>query len=168
MPSNATAVKAETDSRTPLEVALAVAERFMQITPPRDTYMYQKGRNGLLDLWEATQESRFLDFYLATNDEDPPGFDWRLYQLTGESRWRAGAEELGERFLNDPRRDREGALLDPRGRYTVDVFSSHFTQPIIFGHLLEDPRFFDEAAHLFDIYRFMRLARPPQGFTQDY
>ena len=125
----------------------------MKVSPPPRTYMYHRGLAGLLDLWEATREQRYLDFYLGHYGTDKSRFDWRLWEATGDPRWAAGAEELGEKFLADPRRDREGALLDPRGRYTVDVFSYHFSMPIIFGHLLNDHRYFDEAMHLFEINR---------------
>ena len=145
------------DERPPLKVGLAVAERFMKISPPRETYMYHIGLQGLLDLWEAAGEARLLDFYLDRYGR-VPRFDWALYTLTREERWLEGARELGEQFLADPRRDREGALLDPRGRYTVDVLSGQFTTPIIFGHVLGDDRYFDEAARLLEIN---------QGYLED-
>ncbi len=145
------------DKRSPLEIASAIAERFMNL-PPRRTYMYGFGLIGVLELWSATREQRYLDFYLAQRelayeDTGEPRFDWHLWAATGDSRWIEGAEELGEKFLAEPRRDREGALLDPRGRYTVDVFSGYISEPIVFGHLLGDHRFFDEAVRQYEIYR---------------
>ena len=152
MDVDASVPKTPLDERSPLEVGLAVAERFMKISPSRETYMYHVGLQGLLDLWEATGEARLLDFYLNHYGREPR-FDWSLYTLTREQQWLEGVQELGEQFLTDPRRDREGALLDPRGRYTVDVLSGQFTTPIIFGHVLGDVRYFDEAARLLEINR---------------
>ena len=142
------------DKRSPLETAEAIAERFMKIAPPvPPTYMYNIGVSGILDLWEATQEQRYLDFYLAHHEKHGPQFDWPLYTATGDSRWIEGAEEIAEKFLANPQRDREGALVDGRGRYTIDIFSGQLTMPIIYGHLLNDHRYFDEAAWLFEVYR---------------
>jgi rhamnogalacturonyl hydrolase YesR len=132
-------------------VAIAIADRFMKIQFRNPDYMFDVGLAGLLDVYEATREQRYLDFYLAKVAPAKSAFDWRLYELTQDRRWLEGVEERAEKFLADPRRDREGALLDPRGRYTVDVFSGQFTFPIIYGHLLRDHRFFDEAAKLLEI-----------------
>mgnify|MGYP005835790083 CR=1 FL=1 len=140
----------------PLELAVAIAERFMKIHPPPRTYMYHFGLLGLLHLWEATREQRYLDFYLAAKGAaggKEPVFDWFLYSATGDRRWVDGAAEVGERLLADPRRDRDGALLDPRGRYTVDVLSYYFSMPITLGHVLKDGRYFDEAERQYRIYR---------------
>jgi len=140
------------DAREPLEVAAAIAGRFMKLQP-RPTYMYQRGLMGLLDLWEATGEQRYLDFYMAQCKAGEAHFDWLLWLATGDQRWLHGARERAEQFLADPRRDREGVLLDPRGRYTIDVFSGHLALAIVCGHVLKDHRFFDEASRLFEINR---------------
>jgi rhamnogalacturonyl hydrolase YesR len=135
---------------------MTVAERFMRIDPPPRTYMYHLGLSGLLDLYTATGEQRLLDFVLAhraRHDGKRPGFDWRLYAATGDPQWLEGVKEAGEQWLADPRRDRDGALLDPRGRYTIDIVSGLATQPVIFGHLLKDHRYFDEAGLQLDIAR---------------
>lgn len=141
--------------RPPLDIGMAVAGRFMSIDPPPSTYMYHLGITGLLDLYEAGGDARLLDFVLAFHERrsGAGGFDWRLYRATGDARWLDGAREAGEAFLANPRRDREGALLDPRGRYTVDIVSGLATVPVIYGHLLHDHRYFDEA------YRQLQLAR---------
>jgi len=133
--------------RDPLSVGMSVAERFMSIDPPPQTYMYHLGLSGLLDLHAATGEGRLLDFVLdhRRRQQGWGRFDWSLYQATGDSSWLEGAEEAGEAWLANPRRDREGALLDPRGRYTIDIVSGLATQPVIFGHVLKDSRYFDEA-----------------------
>jgi len=141
--------------RDPLAVGMAVAERFMRIDPPPQTYMYHLGLSGLLDLYAATGEERLLAFVLAhrARHDGKAGFDWRLYAVTGDPQWLEGAQEAGEAWLANPRRDREGALLDPRGRYTIDIVSGLATQPIIFGYVLKDSRYFDEAYLQLDIAR---------------
>jgi len=127
----------------------------MRIDPPPRTYMYHLGLNGLLDLHQATGEGRLLDFVLEHRRKnlDWGRFDWNLYLATGDPCWLAGAQEAGEKWLADPRRDRDGALLDPRGRYTIDIVSGLAIQPVIFGHVLKDPRYFDEAFLQLDIAR---------------
>ena len=141
------------DNRSPLDVARAIAGRFMKIRHANPDYMRSVGMSGILELYGVTKEQRYLDCYLADMDKRGPKFDWRLCQITGDRQWIADAEEYGEKFLADPRRDREGALLDPRGRYTVDVFSGQFSIPLVLGHLLRDHRYFDEAARLLEINR---------------
>jgi len=143
--------RATPDTRTPLEVATLIAKRFMRIDPPRSTYMYHLGLAALIDLYEATRDEKYLDFYLSQMPSKEKAFNWRLYQVTGDKEWLKGAQEQGERFLANPRRDSEGSLLDPRGRYTVDVFSYYLHYPILFGHVLKDHRYFDEAVKQYDI-----------------
>lgn len=138
----------------PLDVGLRVADRFMRIDPPRETYMYHLGLNGLLDLYEATREARLLNFVLDhRRKQSGGGFDWNLYRVTGDTAWLEGARAAGEQWLAEPRRDVEGALLDPRGRYTIDIVSGLATVPIIYGHILDDSRFFDEAWLQLDVAR---------------
>lgn len=146
--------------REPVTIGMAVAERFMRIDPPPQTYMYHLGLSGLLDLYEATGEGRLLEFVLEHRRKHQAWgrFDWTLYRLTGDACWLEGALEAGERWLADPRRDRDGALLDPRGRYTIDIVSGLATQPVIFGHVLRDHRYFDEA------YLQLEIAR---GYLED-
>lgn len=139
------------DPRNPLDVAYAIAARFMRIKP-RPTYMYSVGLLGVLELYEVTRDMKYLDFYLAHAGAGPR-FDWWLYRATGDSKWLTGAEAAGEQFLADARRDREGALLDPRGRYTIDILSHYFATPVIYGHVLKDARYFDEAWRQFEINR---------------
>jgi rhamnogalacturonyl hydrolase YesR len=134
-----------------LAVATAIASRFMRI-PPNASYMWHVGRQGILDLFEATGDQAYLDFYLQTGDAKTR-FDWRLHAVTGDRRWLEGAEEAGAAYLADARRDREGSKLDPSGRYTVDVLSGHFTLPVVLGSLLDDPRYFDDAWRTFEIHR---------------
>jgi rhamnogalacturonyl hydrolase YesR len=139
-------------SRPPLDVAAAIAARFMKIQRESLDYMYGVGLRGILDLYEATQDRKYLDFCLSYAGRKPR-FDLDLYRATGDPRWLTGAAETGEKFLAEPRRDREGALLDPRGRYTVDVLSGLFTYPVLLGHVLKDHRFFDEAQRQFEIHQ---------------
>jgi len=141
------------DKRSPLETAVAIAERFMKISPAPETYMYNIGMTGILDLWEASREDRYLDFYIAHNRLRNVRFDWHLYLATGDEQWLDGLEEAAEKFLSNPRRDREGALVDGIGRYTIDMFSGHISTPIVFGHLLKDHRFFDDSMKNFEVYR---------------
>jgi len=140
----------------PLRIGMSVAERFMKIDPPPNTYMYHLGMSGLLDLYEITREERLINF-VEDSLEKLTGkrtrFDWRLYQITTDPRFLDGMKEAGEAWLANPRRDREGALLDPRGRYTVDIVSGLCTVPVIFGHHLQDARYFDEAYLQLDIAR---------------
>lgn len=136
---------------TPLEVAEAIAARFLRIPRESLDYMYHVGLAGLLDLYGATREQKYLDCYLSYLG-DKPRFDFWLYRATGDDRWLTGVADQAEAFLRDPRRDREGALLDPRGRYTVDGFSGIFKLPVLFGHVLRDHRFFDEALRQFGIH----------------
>ena len=100
-----------TADRLPLEVAEAIAARFMKIPRKALDYMYSVGLRGILDLYEATKEQKYLDCYL-TYYGDKPRFDYGLYEATGDSRWLTGAQEEGEKFLANPRRDSEGSLQD--------------------------------------------------------
>lgn len=148
----ARATGSSTQDRSIPEVARILAERVMRI-PRQDTYMWVYGAYGLLHLFRATQDQRYLDFYL---EHFPPGdnpFDTHLYHATGDRKYVAGVEERGAELLSEERRDREGAVLDPSGRYTVDVFCGPFTLPLICGHLLNDHRYFDEAARVMEIFR---------------
>jgi rhamnogalacturonyl hydrolase YesR len=144
---------ATADRRTPLEIAEAIARRFMKIYPPPTSYMYGVGMRGILNLYRSTRNEKYLDFYLRHYQLRKPRLDWMLYDVTGDRKWLEGLEENARKWLANTRRDREGVLLDPRGRYTVDVFSGHFTVPIIYGAITKDPRFFDEALHHFKVYQ---------------
>ena len=140
------------NNRSPLDVARLVADRYMQI-PRRPTYMWNLGGVALLDLYRSTQDQRYLDYYLEHFPLSENAFDYSLYLATGDERAIAGVAEHGEQLLTRGPRDRDGSVLDPSGRYTVDVFAGQFTTPIVCGHLLGDRRFFDEAARLLEIQR---------------
>lgn len=140
------------DTRGPLDVARAIADRFMRMER-RQTYMWSFGRRGVLDVYGVTGDQQYLDFYMRDVQHKPPVFDWHLYRATGDRQWIEGAAEQTERILTDGVRDRDGVVLDSNGRYTIDPFSGQFTMPIILGHVLNDHRLFDEAAHRMEAYR---------------
>ena len=74
--------------------------------------------------------------------------DHRRLEVAERSR-RNGGEISGR----SARRDREGVLLDPRGRYTVDVFSGYLSTPIILSAALRDRRFLDDSQRAFAVNR---------------
>ena len=155
------------DERTPIEVGESIAQRFMRIDPPRSTYMYAYGLNGLLYLWKATGEDQYFDFYMAHRDMfirdfGHPNYDEMLYWATGDRKWLEGIEEVAESMLADEHVDSEGATLDPRGRYTVDTFSGHMCRPILYAHILNDHRFLDAAMLHYEVNKGY-LADPVTG-----
>ena len=130
-------------SRDPLDAARSVAERFMQIDPIPPTYMYGVGLQGIVDLYAATGESCYLDFLLRqygqiSRQDSPYHFNVSLFEATKDRRWLVGAAEAAESYRTQWKRDREGVCLDPRGRYTVDVFSGILSVPVSCAYALGD------------------------------
>jgi len=155
------------DNRTPLEVATSIADRFLKIDPPRNTYMYHFGLRSLPALWEATGDDKYLDFYMKHRgriifDKENPEYDLYMYNATGDKKYLKGIENVGEKFLNCEWVDSEGGYLDPSGKYTVDTYSGFMCSPIFYAHILKDDRFLDSAMLHYEVNKGY-LADPITG-----
>ena len=157
---------AEKDIRTPLEVAVPIAERFLKIDPPRSTYMYYGGVCGLPGLWALTKDQRYLDFYMERVtpllDKDYPQYDPRMYHATGDRKWLTGIEGIIDKRLALAKLDSEGAVLDPSGRYTIDTYSGHLSENIFLAHITGDHALLDEAMLHYEVNKGY-LADPVTG-----
>ena len=164
----------------PLDIADRIARRIMKRYQVYSSYTTDLGLEGLLYLFDATQQKDYLNQVLNVwqfrEEKNAATLDWKIlfvclhfetFLRTGEVKYIKTFLEVAKDFRDRIPRDNEGAVAysvrpDNRRRIFIDMLQGYAIFMARAGWLSGDESFFDECVHQYQLFR-QTLRNPQTG-----